>query len=209
MIDASVNPSAEPIGRRERNKVRVKNRLYDAALKLFTEKGYEQTSVDEIAEEADVARRTFFNYFQRKEDLIDTWGERRRSRLRDQLEAAAQHGPDSVLLSLERCMQALAHINETERDVTQVMLTAWVKAGRPMEEEPFAARIFSDILETAKGRGEIAPGVDTRQAGCLLRDGYLGTLYRWSRQNDRSLDLREELNVLCGMVLHGIAASRN
>ena len=106
-------------------------------------------------------------------------------------------------------MRALADINESERDVTQVMLSAWVKAGRPMDEEPYAAQIFADILETAKLRGEIAPGVNTMRAGYLLRDGYLGTLYRWCRQNDESLDLHEELNVLCDVLLHGIASQRD
>ncbi|MEU0400245.1 TetR/AcrR family transcriptional regulator [Streptomyces sp. NPDC006197] len=198
---------APPLGRRERNKVRVKNRLYDAALKLFVEKGYDQTSVDEITEEADVARRTFFNYFQRKEDLIDTWGARRRSYLEERLQEPVAQG--TVQLSLEHCMSALAELNESEGGVTRVMLSAWVKAGRPMDEEPYAAKIFSDILEEAKQRGEIAPVVNTQRAGHLLRDGYLGTLYRWSREDQKSFDLHSELQLLCDMVLHGITAPRS
>lgn len=73
MTDSATSAQALP-GRRERNKQRVKNHLYESAIKLITVKGYEHTSVDEIAEEADVARGTFFNHFQRKEDLITTWG---------------------------------------------------------------------------------------------------------------------------------------
>jgi AcrR family transcriptional regulator len=203
---SDTNPSHVPLGRRERNKQRVKNRLYDAALKLFTEKGYEQTSVDEIAEEADVARRTFFNYFQRKEDLIDIWGQRRRAYLRDELQHPGRAEDDSVRLSLERCMKILAEINESERDLTLVMLAAWVKVGRPMEEAPYTGQIFADILEEAKGRGEISECVNSRRVGYLLRDGYLGTLYRWSLEQDESLDLRTELYALCDIVLNGIAA---
>ncbi|MFE0644847.1 TetR/AcrR family transcriptional regulator [Streptomyces sp. NPDC058877] len=200
---------APPIGRRERNKMRVKSRLYEAALKLFVEKGYEQTSVDEIAEEADVARRTFFNYFQRKEDLIDAWGEHRRSHLEARLQEPDDDARGTVQLSLERCMNALADLNESERAVTQVMLSAWVKAGRPMDEEPFAARIFADILEEARQRGEIPARANTRRAGHLLRDGYLGTLYRWSRQDEKSFDLQGELHLLCDLVLHGISTPRS
>ncbi|MFF5435325.1 TetR/AcrR family transcriptional regulator [Streptomyces griseofuscus] len=70
---------AQPLGRRGRNKIRIKESLYTAALELFAEQGYDQTSVDEIAERADVARGTFFNHFPHKEDLIGTWGERRSS----------------------------------------------------------------------------------------------------------------------------------
>ncbi|WP_043182885.1 TetR/AcrR family transcriptional regulator [Streptomyces sp. NRRL F-5123] len=205
MTDPFDAPSP-PVGRRERNKLRVKNRLYDAALRLFVEKGYEQTSVDEIAEEADVARRTFFNYYQRKEDLIDAWGERRRSHLEARLQEPDGASPRSVQLSLERCMNVLADVNESERGLTRVMLSAWVKAGRPMDEEPFAAHIFSDILEEAKRRGEIPEKVNTRGAGYLLRDGYLGVLYRWSRPGDKPLDLQAELLLVCDLVLHGMTA---
>ncbi|MFJ8097230.1 TetR/AcrR family transcriptional regulator [Streptomyces griseofuscus] len=63
---------AQPLGRRARSKIKMKERLYTAALELFAEQGYDQTSVDEIAERADVARGTFFNHFPRKEDLIGT-----------------------------------------------------------------------------------------------------------------------------------------
>jgi AcrR family transcriptional regulator len=205
-VPPDVPPEAPPVGRRERNKMRVKNRLYDAALRLFVEKGYEQTSVDEIAEEADVARRTFFNYYQRKEDLIDAWGERRRSYLEARLADGAS--PGSLQLSMERCMTVLADVNESERGLTRVMLSAWVKAGRPMDEEPFAADIFTDILDEAKRGGEIPERVNTRGAGYLLRDGYLGVLYRWCRPGEQPIDLQAELLLVCNLVLHGIGAPR-
>ncbi|XIE78981.1 TetR/AcrR family transcriptional regulator [Streptomyces sp. SBR177] len=68
-------PGRGPLGRRERNKLKVKERLYSSAIALFAEQGYDETSIDEIVERADVARGTFFNYFQRKEDLLGAWGE--------------------------------------------------------------------------------------------------------------------------------------
>ncbi|WP_443068991.1 TetR/AcrR family transcriptional regulator [Streptomyces sp. NBC_01361] len=55
--------------------------------------GTDQTTVDEITEAADVARGTFFNHFQRREDLIAEWGEQRRELLRQGLRAEGLEHP--------------------------------------------------------------------------------------------------------------------
>ncbi|WP_032761476.1 helix-turn-helix domain-containing protein, partial [Streptomyces alboviridis] len=78
-MDSCATEPPPQVSRRERNKRRVRERLYSAAIELIVEKGYDHTSIEEIAERADVARGTFFNYFQRKEDIITEWGERRRT----------------------------------------------------------------------------------------------------------------------------------
>ena len=59
------------------------DRLYASALELFAEQGYDRTTIDQITERADVARGTFFNHFQRKEDLVTTWGQQRQEKLID------------------------------------------------------------------------------------------------------------------------------
>jgi len=58
------------INRRERKKLQVLSTLVDVAMKLFQEKGFEDTTIAEITETADIATGTFYNYFQSKEDLL-------------------------------------------------------------------------------------------------------------------------------------------
>ncbi|MGK5675654.1 TetR/AcrR family transcriptional regulator [Micromonospora sp. URMC 106] len=67
----------EDLGRRERKKQLTRQALVNAAVRLFTAKGYDQTSVADIAEAADVSKRTFFLHFATKEDVLLADGSRR------------------------------------------------------------------------------------------------------------------------------------
>jgi AcrR family transcriptional regulator len=57
-------------GRRDRKKNETRQALRTAAHRLFAEKGFGQTTIDDITEVADVSRRTFFRYYDSKEDLL-------------------------------------------------------------------------------------------------------------------------------------------
>jgi AcrR family transcriptional regulator len=59
-----------PLGLRERKKVRTRAALQLHALRLFTEKGYRDTTIEQIAEAAEVSPSTFFRYFATKEDTV-------------------------------------------------------------------------------------------------------------------------------------------
>jgi AcrR family transcriptional regulator len=52
---------------RERKKQRTRRALADAALMMFTEKGYDATTLEEVADRADVSKSTFFRFFPAKE----------------------------------------------------------------------------------------------------------------------------------------------
>ncbi|HEX2051697.1 MAG TPA: TetR family transcriptional regulator [Actinomycetota bacterium] len=58
------------VGPRERRKLEARRALSDAALRLFARKGYEATTIGEIARAAGYSPRTFFRYFRSKDDVV-------------------------------------------------------------------------------------------------------------------------------------------
>ncbi|MFC4127005.1 TetR/AcrR family transcriptional regulator [Nocardia rhizosphaerae] len=200
----SDQPHAASKGRRERNKQRVRNQIYSSAVALFAEKGYEGTTIDDITERADVARGTFFNYFQRKDDLITEWAELRRRAVSKRLELPLSIGSTDVASVLHLCFATLAQVNEEERELSETMLSAWVKAGKPLTEAPHTAEVFARILRMGQERNQIDADVDATLVGDMLRDVYLGALYRWARHRSEPGELGDSLGTIVDIFLHGI-----
>ncbi|NGO72775.1 TetR/AcrR family transcriptional regulator [Streptomyces boncukensis] len=59
-----------PTGRRERKKAATRQKIADAALRLFLERGYDAVGIRDVAAEADVAVTTLFSHFASKEALV-------------------------------------------------------------------------------------------------------------------------------------------
>lgn len=78
---AAIAPKNE--GLRERKRRQTRQRIIEAGLELFLANGFDETTLDAIAEAADISRRTFFYYFKSKEDIVLAYQSGSIERLRD------------------------------------------------------------------------------------------------------------------------------
>jgi TetR/AcrR family transcriptional regulator, regulator of mycofactocin system len=85
---------------RERKKADARRRMMDAALRLFGERGFDNTSVEDIAAAADVAPRTFFRYFPAKVDVLFADHDAQVSLLRETL--ADRSSGETVVCAVRR-----------------------------------------------------------------------------------------------------------
>lgn len=98
---------------RERKKEQVRRQFQRIALELFDERGFEQVTVDDIAERAEISRSTFFRYFPTKEDVLIGRADEHLEELRDAFVARTADEP--VLRSLRHSLEALAASYQADR----------------------------------------------------------------------------------------------
>jgi AcrR family transcriptional regulator len=68
--DSQAEDIGPDAGRRDKNRLRTRGQLNSAAIYLFAERGYDNTSVEDVAEAAGISVRTLFRYFTSKEDIV-------------------------------------------------------------------------------------------------------------------------------------------
>ncbi|MET8155332.1 TetR family transcriptional regulator [Sphaerisporangium sp. NPDC005289] len=118
--------------RRERKKRMTRQLIAETALRLFAEQGYEQTTVAQITSAADVATKTFFNYFPSKEDVLFAHTERHSRVLLDTL-AARREG--------ESIPDLLARVYEET-------IARYVAEDPPMERERELSQAYAHMIMT-------------------------------------------------------------
>ena len=126
------------IGLRERKKLKTKEAIQRAAMRLIEKQGYEETTVEEIAAAAEISPSTFFNYFPTKEDvvLLDVYDPLMIKLLRER-------PPDEPLnLVLRRVMAALGGMFRLDREIIMA------RARLILEVPELRARIWDELERT-------------------------------------------------------------
>lgn len=138
---------------RLRRRVRTKTQVQAEALALFVEKGYEQTSVEDIADAAAISPRTFYRYFSSKEDVVlwDAYDDLPPAQLLD-----ARPGEDPFTLMTRRLRAVTQELHAHDRET--YLLRAQLSYRVPEIRAQFVNRILDRLepfyrqLETSLGR---------------------------------------------------------
>ncbi|WP_051791363.1 TetR/AcrR family transcriptional regulator [Amycolatopsis jejuensis] len=203
-------PPDTRLDRRQRRWLQVHDAIYDAACELFGESGFDETSFGQIAERADVARKTVFNHFPRKRDFVSEWGRRRRAQVLAHLsdELLAQPSLDTVL---RHYYTELAKLYETERAFSIRMLLGWRSLGGPFDDDPH--RMIGQVGEfivAAQKRGEVGKDINPGWIATMLYSTYFGLLYDWCKGDvDKPpFNLRKAFLQAVGVVVDGVQVKR-
>ncbi|MEN6324883.1 MAG: TetR/AcrR family transcriptional regulator [Syntrophomonas sp.] len=199
-------------GRMERKKRELRQKIIDIAMKLFDDQGFSNTTMEQIAEAADVARKTLYNYFPVKEAIADEYVRAISNQMAEEALAELQHLPDTRSRLLSALNNAYGWV-EINPELTGIVLGYRFKTSyystdkcpglKNDLQERGTYRIIAEIIRQGQEAGEIRSDIRLK---LLVRyiDLLRGTIV-WEWLQDTSLfDLREEISKMVNMVLDGI-----
>jgi len=175
-------------GRRERRRAEIRERLFRAALRLFAERGFMETTVEDITEAADVGKGTFFNYFRTKEHVLATFGAERLAALERAVERAKQGPVMPVLRNLPNDL--ISHTTENAA-LLRAIYAAHASCA-PVRAElhkrlQIGRRLLAEIFAVAQERGEVRRDLSALEMARLVQIMLLGMTLAWALNPDSSL----------------------
>lgn len=135
---------------REVSRQAVRQRVSDVAVELFAERGYDDTTVEEIAEAAGISERTFFRYFRTKDEAFFFRGESDIQRLVSYARSRPEAEAPWVTLqaAIEHALDALDHDSELarERQFRAILAASPTLIAHQFARLSEALRVVSDTL---------------------------------------------------------------
>jgi AcrR family transcriptional regulator len=184
-------PVAE--GRRERRKRELRARIYEVAVELFRSQGFEETTVGQISEAADIAPATFFNHFQSKSALLGQMTTEVLATLETMLKeefAAAEATQDRLTGFVARAAERIAETRGLARDVLLELVRAEYEPGGQL---PYLARIHEPIvalLRSGQERGEVRGDQDASFLAEMVVGMLNATITNWLADPDYPIEQR-------------------
>ncbi len=165
------------MGLREQKKQRRNKRVLQAAMVLFHEKGFEGTTMSAVAERADLAVGTLYNYYSNKDQLFIAVLKDEFSRIGFGSASLAE-GQDPVQFLMQPMERLLLLLQAHEKDMWLELSAAIYKAGRTVEEPVFELdwMLITELtnrLSLLKQGGFLMSTVDPTRAGMILFGSFL------------------------------------
>ncbi len=195
-------------GIREQKKQATKEAIQVAAVKLFSEKGCDNTSIEDIAKEAGIGKTTVYGYFPTKNDIFISYCDEELDLAFSQLRSQES---DKKLIDLlvDFFMLKFTFVTEN-REFGRHMLREMIFPGEINEKAQLHDQRYFDILESlfksAQEKGEISTEPELFYLSVHFFSLYLGVLAGWYTGYVNSLQEAEEgMRLLFSQALEGVA----
>ncbi len=195
-------------GIREQKKLQTRQAIEAAAIELFSRKGFDATSMDDIASAAGVGKATIYGYFPAKDDIFLHYCDDRLVTAFNQFKE--QHSEDISFVEylIAFFMIKFASITEN-REFGRLLLREMLFPREATDKVRDHNQRYFDILEgvfsVAEQRGEIAPHLDHFMLSGHFFSLYAGLLAGWYGGYFNNLEeVEQSMRILFKQVCHGI-----
>ncbi|MFF5182564.1 TetR/AcrR family transcriptional regulator [Streptomyces sp. NPDC000345] len=197
------SPADRPqLGLRERKKIKTREAIRTATYALIGEQGYDATTIDQIAERAEVSPSTVFRYFPTKEDIVltDEWDPVLVAELRAR--PADEPWPDSVRhVMLKAVRPGIEDDPEVARLRTRVMVQVPAVRSRMMESMSVTGRMFGEVIGERTGLDP--ESLEVRVYTMSLMGGLMQASIYWAEHGHRD-DFATLLDRTLDVLEHGL-----
>ena len=185
--DSAITDSSD---RRSRRSAETRERLFLAAVRLFGEKGFAETTVEDITNAADLGKGTFFNYFPSKEHILIAFSDMQLGKLERFVEVA-RNGSEPMRTFFRTMSQQMtagpAKTPEVVRALLQANLSSTSVRNVMRERNARGENLMSQLVQIGQERGEFRRDVPALEIARVFRQQTFGTLLLWSVYGDDSL----------------------
>src|SRR5271155_772362 len=190
-LRAQTRPVAVPAGnRRERNRAQTRDRLYRAALDLFAERGFLETTVEDITESADVGKGTFFNYFPTKEHILAEFGGERMAAVERALETA-RSTEGSVLEVIGELAMDSAGQSSLNAALIRAIFAAHASCAPVRAElqkrKHVSRRMLAEMFQIGQQRREIRTDIPASALASMTQTIFMGLTMSWALNPESTL----------------------
>jgi AcrR family transcriptional regulator len=197
---------AVPANRRQRRSTEFRERIFGAALDLFAEKGFAETTVEDITNAADIGKGTFFNYFPSKDHILIAFSEMQIGKLEMAVESAQHSSQPMPEFMRELSIKMTAEPARSPSVVRAILLgnlSSPMVRSAMRKNHAHAQKLLTRLVKTGQERGEFRKDLPAGELAQVFRQTVFGTLLIWSVYEDASLPAR--INSAMQILLTGLA----
>ena len=189
--------------RREASKTRCRQQILKASRRLFKEKGYEKTMIDDVADKAEISKATLYNYFPNKEGLLEGTMEEEIDAFMKYTNSIKDMGSidERIRKALKfLILDSIAFIGVSRRIL---FLNACVES--PMYGKANDVKeVFAVMTEQAKAEKIFKKEIPTKDIVDLLMGVYLNAQFQWADIEDISEEeCGERIDRMLDLALNG------
>lgn len=181
---------APAAGRRERRAAETRLKLFRTAIELFANRGFQNVTVEDITEGADVGKGTFFNYFQSKDHVLGVMTELQLAHVQEAVNAAAA-GKPSIYATMHHMIRRLTEEPGRSPHLARAVIGSFLASdlvrGLIKERMSRGRRMIAGVITAGQKRGEIDGKLKSEDLALQLQQMLLGTVLLWSLHGEPDL----------------------
>jgi TetR/AcrR family transcriptional regulator, cholesterol catabolism regulator len=171
------------MGLRAEKKNKLRGRIFENAIQLFKERGFDEVTIDDIVGQLEISQATFFNYFPSKDAILHQAAEDTVGRYRDMLEQEV--GSDiPTSEKIRRLLEAMGRGIETDKRFYRTLFTRSVLHFGNVRVEGVLSDLSAALMREGQRRGEIDAEYDPHELSDIFIGTYYAIIMRWLHGND-------------------------